>query len=341
MALGARVLAALLLAGSGCTTTRGAGVPPPARAGGGTSELDPAPLAPLGESEIHVEPEPLTVESSWILDLYTLLHARDYRVLRVSFPGSDGAPAVAHLALPPGPGPHPAVIAFPILAGSHVVSEGLSKGLVRRGYVVLRLERRPLGLETASDPGPPMAALRHAVADARRLLPWLMALPEVDEARLAAAGVSLGGILAASLMGADDRIQAGFFLMAGGGLPEILWDSEERPVRAFREQLRARYELETREDFTAFLAPHTRAVDPLSYASGLESKRILLVSGRFDRVILPDATEALWRAAGQPTWIRLPVGHYQMLPFFWWAIARGADHLDRVLGPTDAELAQR
>ena len=187
-----------------------------------------------------------------------------------------------------------------------------------------------------------MAAMRDAVADARRLLPWLMALPEIAEVRLASAGVSLGGILAATLMGVDDRIQAGFFLMAGGGLPGILWDSGERPVRAFRETLRAGYDLETREDFTAFMAPYTRAVDPLSYASGLESERILLVSARFDRVILPDATEALWQAAGQPTWIRLPTGHYQLFPFFWWAIARGADHLDRVLGPSiDAELAQR
>lgn len=337
--MSARVLAALLLLSPGCTTTPAGEVVRRAGERAAHAWLEPPPLDPKA---IRVEPEARTVEDSFVLDLYTLFHARDYRVLRVSFPGSDGAPSVAHLAIPAGPGPHPAVVAFPILGGSHVVSEGLSKGLVRRGYAVLRLERRPLGLETAEDPAEPMAALRHAVLDARRLLPWLAARPDIDEVRLAAAGVSLGGILAATLMGVDDRIQAGFFAMAGGDLPAILWDSTERPVRSFRERMRARYALETRADFVAFLAPHTRAVDPLSHATRLEPERVLLLSSRFDRVIRPAATEALWEAAGRPTWIRIPTGHYQLLPFFWWAIARGADHFDRVLGrPSAAEVARR
>jgi len=30
----------------------------------------------------------------------------------------------------------------------------------------------------------------------------------------------------------------------------------------------------------------------------------------------------------------LPVGHYQLLPFFWSMMSRGADHMDEVLVPT-------
>ena len=53
---------------------------------------------------------------------------------------------------------------------------------------------------------------------------------------------------------------------------------------------------------------------------------------RFDRVIAPERTEALWQALGRPRWLVVPTGHYQLVPYFWWAVGRGADHLDRVYG---------
>lgn len=279
---------------------------------------------------IRTEPEGLTVDGHWILHLYTWLHARDYTVLRVTFPGSDGEQAVAHLSLPAGKGPHPGVVAFPILAGSHVVSEALSKALVRRGYAVLRMERRPLDLACAKDPEEPMAAFRAAILDGRALLDWLAARPDIDPERLAVAGVSLGGILAFDLMGVDERIRAGFFVMTGGGLAEILHDSTEKPVAKFRRRLAEKHALETREDVLAYLRPFVGPYDPLRYADGIERDRVLLISGQFDRVMPPERTRVMWDALGRPEWKRFPAGHYQLFPFFWWAMAHGADHLDRV-----------
>ena len=80
--------------------------------------------------------------------------------------------------------------------------------------------------------------------------------------------------------------------------------------------------IETPEQVADTIRSAMRYVDP---------ERVLLISGRFDRVIPPRQTEALWEELGRPRWIRLPVGHYQVFPFFWWAVGRGADHLDRVL----------
>lgn len=292
-------------------------------------ELRYEPLAP---GSVVVEPEDLTVEGHWILHLYTFLHSRDYRVQRVRFPGSDGQEATAYLSLPNGNGRHPVVIAFPILAGSQVVSEGLSKALVDHGYAVLRMQRRPLELDLADGPEPPMTAFRHAIRDARSLLDWLVTLPEIDPDRIAAAGVSLGGILAATLMGVDERIAAGVFIMTGGGLADILHDSSEKPVAAFRERMKRERDLETRAEFIEFMRPYSDPVDPLRYAPALEPEAVLLISGRYDRVIPPERTRDLWEALGQPEWKKFPAGHYQLLPFFWWAASRGADHLDQVLG---------
>ena len=39
---------------------------------------------------MKVQPEGLTVEQSWVLDLYTLFHSRDYKAFRVVMPDEDG-----------------------------------------------------------------------------------------------------------------------------------------------------------------------------------------------------------------------------------------------------------
>ena len=311
-----------------CTTVSGPGGPAPPRRLPPVSELAYRPLDPYA---VRVHEEPLTVESNLVLSLYTRLHARDYRNLRVEFPSENGGTAVAYLLLPAASERRPAVVVFPILAGSHVVSEGLAKALVNRGFVVLRLKRPSLELENESDPDVLARAMRGALLDARRILGWLADRPEVDPERLATAGVSIGGILAATLIGVDERIRAAFLVMAGGGLAEIVWDSAEKPIRAFRENLMRERGITTREEFVGFVAPHFEPVDPLGYAERVDPRSVLLVSGRFDRVIPPDRTRELWEAFGRPRWIRVPAGHYQLFPFFWWAIGRGADHLDRTL----------
>jgi dipeptidyl aminopeptidase/acylaminoacyl peptidase len=291
--------------------------------------------APLDASGVRLSPEPLAIEHHWLLDLYDRLRPGDYRRLRVEFRGSDGEPGVAHLLLPNAPGPHPAVLVFPILDGSRLVSEALAKALANRGYAVLAIERPPLfprerdRIDASFEA--PAHRLRGAILDARRLLDWLETRPEIDRERLACAGVSVGGILAATLMGVDERIRAGFFVMAGGGLPELLYDSTEAPLVRFRERLFEEIGDSSREAFVERVRPHTQALDPLTWAPRIAPDRVLLVSGRFDRVVPPARTEALWRALGRPEWVRFPAGHYQLLPFFWWSVGRGADLLDRAL----------
>jgi cephalosporin-C deacetylase-like acetyl esterase len=325
------ILFALLAAG--CTTVPLADGPLPPR----SSHMEVEALVPpaRAHSGITMRSEPITVEDHWLLDIYTALHPRDYRAFRVEFPGADGALSTAHLLLPGGEGPHPAVIVFPITGGDHVVSEAVAKALVNRGYAALRVERReffPEEEQPGFDLVLPAQLLRTSLLDARTLLDWLETRPEIDSQRLASAGVSLGGILAATLMGLDERIQAGFFIMAGGGLPELLHDSREGPLRRLRERIFERNGDRSRETFIEFARGLTQPLDPLTYASRVDPQRALLISGRFDRAVPPSRTRALWQAMGYPTWHVVPVGHYQMAPFFWWCVGRGADHLDRIFG---------
>jgi hypothetical protein len=207
----------------------------------------------------------------------------------------------------------------------------MAKALVNRGYAVARLERRGLDLPHQNKPEAVRDKLREGVVDARRLLDWLVTHPRIDSTRLAAAGVSVGSIQALLLTACDPRIRGGFYLMTGGDLPGILYDSSETPVRDFRNRMMQVYGWKTREEWIAGVRPITEPVDPLTYAARMDPRMLMMASGRFDTVIPSEYAQQLWQALGQPLWYRLPCGHYTVFPFFWWSVARGADHLDSIL----------
>ena len=297
---------------------------------GSTVEVPERLSAP---TELTVTPhETKIVEESFILRVYDWLRGDDYEAFRVDYRGADEEPARAHLLIPPGAGPHPGVMVFPIRGGSHLVSEALSKSLTNRGYVTLRLERRRVFQpgDPTGDFRVPASRLRDSLSDARRLLDWFASHPEVDGDRIGVAGVSLGGIMAATLLGMDERIRAGFFIMAGGGLPEIIHDSHDPRLESFRDGVQGSAGEVDREAFLQAMRPTTLDLDPLTFAANVEPDRALIVSARFDRVVPPQSTEALWEAMGRPRWIKVPSGHLAILPFFWWSVGQGADLFDRV-----------
>lgn len=285
----------------------------------------------LDPATVKVQPEGLTVEQSWVLDLYTLFHARDYKAFRIVLLDEAGKERVGHLLVPPGEGPHPTIVAFEILDGPQDVSEGMAKAFVDRGYAVARLDRRALDLEKQSDPDVVRATLREGVIDARRLLDWLVTHPKVDPTRIATAGLSLGSIQALLLTSCDPRIRGGFYVLTGGDLPEIFYESTEGAVRRFRDRLMTERGWNTREQFIAGIRPYTESVDPLTYAESLDPAVLEMATGRFDAVIPSRNAQQLWEALGRPRWYKLPCSHYTVFPFFWWTMSRAVDHFDRLL----------
>ena len=119
-------------------------------------------------------------------------------------------------------------------------------------------------------------------------------------------GYSLGGYVAGLL--ACVRRDASFLVMAGCG-DSILSPILDTPLgRNVREDL-SQSDLLDREKLKVFWG----TISPASWRPRLSRDRILLVAGRYDRIMLPDSVSRLWDAWDRPDLRWLPRGHYTLL----------------------------
>lgn len=125
----------------------------------------------------------------------------------------EGDLVVGALHLPAGAGPHPAVIVGgPMTSVKEQVSGVYAAALAREGVAALAIDPRGFG-ESGGHPRQLEQPARK-VADLRATLSALAAQPEVDAARLGAAGVCLGAGYAAHVAIAEPRVRA-FAAVAG------------------------------------------------------------------------------------------------------------------------------
>jgi hypothetical protein len=90
--------------------------------------------------------------------------------------------------------------------------------------------------------------------------------------------------------------------LGGGGLVDAFYDHPRAaPYRKVWEALGG-----TKEMVTRAIAP----IDPITCAGNLKERRVLMVAGKRDDIVPPRATEALWRAAGQPRIVWYDCTHY-------------------------------
>lgn len=247
----------------------------------------------------------------------------------------DLGPLTVRVWRPEGEGPFPAVLLLPGIWGDRVIS-GFARELVERGFVCLQFssQRYLAGLRTSPARLDTLAELiRLQVLEAARLVDWLSRLPSVDPKRIGVLGISLGAIVGTLLTEADDRVAAAAYLLGGGNLAEII----ASPQGYVKGRIRRRIMIENgydEEEFKKEAIVALRPIDPLTYAGRLDSRRILMVNARFDRVIPYSTARELWEALGEPDWIVLPAGHYTASFFDRYVRGRVARHFQ-------AQLASR
>jgi dipeptidyl aminopeptidase/acylaminoacyl peptidase len=132
--------------------------------------------------------------------------------------------------------------------------------------------------------------VRQTVLDARRAVAWLEAQPEIDAKRLGIMGTSLGSFMGSLTAEMEPKVRRVAILLGGGGLVEAYYDDPRaRTYRIAWELLGG-----TKEKLAQLLAP----VDPLTCAANLRDRKVLMLAGKRDEVVLPKMTEALWKASG-------------------------------------------
>jgi hypothetical protein len=157
------------------------------------------------------------------------------------------------------------------IAEGQGASWGLAGGYERA--VDASAMRNPLALASA---------WRTALRDARLALGYLGARREVDRARLALVGYSMGSFLGVQVA-ADDRAVQAVVLAAGGDLPEAM--------------------------------PYARALrlisDPIRAVRRFRGTPLLMVHGRHDTTVKPAQAQRLFDAALEPKTLRwYDGGHY-------------------------------
>lgn len=252
-----------------------------------------------------------------------------YRILRMTYPSplvtvhAQNNTVPAEYFLPDGAesGPkRPAVIGIHILDGSMELVRMLAAESAARGVpaIIFKLpfygERSPTGGRDvlAKNPTLFLEALPQAILDVRRTVDLLAARPEIDPQKIGVAGISLGGIVAATAAASEPRIARAGLVLAGGDLLSIIHGCSE--TRKLSETIKR---LPVGE--AAKLEKAITAIDPLTAAPGLRSRaiagRVLMINAGADEVIPPACARKLADALGiadRIVWLD-GLGHYTAL----------------------------
>ena len=258
-------------------------------------------------------------------------HERDrYVVLRLSYPSPVTTPVPQNNTVPAeyylprglraGQPRRPAVIFLHILDGNVEMVRMTCSLLASHGIPAIFFKLPYYG-ERGFPEGPEamardihlfLGAVSQAFADVQRTVDVLASRPEVDPHRIGIAGISLGGIIAATAAERDARIHRALLVLAGGDLMTII--AHARETRPLYEVLQ-RLPPAERQAVERTLAE----VDPLRHAGQLRSRaqagRVRMINAAVDEVIPRPCTEKLAQALGiadRVMWLE-DLGHYTAL----------------------------
>ncbi len=216
--------------------------------------------------------------------------------------------------------PRPAVIVLHILGGNGALSNMFCASLASNGipaimfYMPVYPDRCPSSNRRAllkRDDGAEMlaCALKLSLQEVSRTVDLLRSRPEVNPEKINLTGTSLGGIIGATALAHEPRINKAALLLAGGNLDKIIGHSHETTeMRQAIDNAPA--------DRKAAVDQCFRELDPLYDAAKLkpmaESGRLLLYNAENDEVVPPECTAEFAEKAGMKGKVKIipGVGHY-------------------------------
>ena len=197
--------------------------------------------------------------------------------------------------------PVPCLVILHGLGGNKEIMAGMALFAAKAGYASLVIdeygqgERGPLKTVPGEQAQELATTVSQTTVDVRRGLDYLAMRPEIDSKRIGLAGVSLGAIIGTVASGVDTRIKAAVLISGGGDWGLILKTLSSRDATVGGHSTSA-FKSVNWQSLSVLLAPE----DPLTFAAHIAPRPILMLGGRKDTTIVPQAQSELFDAAQQP-----------------------------------------
>jgi len=188
---------------------------------------------------------------------------------------------------------------------SHFLFVKMARRMSERGYFVMRFDFRGSGESQGefSD-----VTIPGEIDDARKALSWLRQHPRVDPARVVLLGLSMGGCVAASVAGTDERI-AGLILWSAIADPmEIVQNARAQSVAINLTPPQPDSTLDLGGYLIGF--PFLQTLNEVIPLHNLQefNRPTLIIHGTEDKSVPPDHAERYYRTIGpvsaELNWIR-------------------------------------
>ena len=226
------------------------------------------------------------------------------KFLRFSYGSTNSQRVPALLFTPPGASaahPVPCLVILHGLGGSKEIMSGMALFEAKNGYASLVIdeygqgERGPLKTTPHQQAEELATTVSQTAMDVRRGLDYLATRPDINSKRIGLAGVSLGAIIGTVTSGVEPRIKAAVLISGGGDWGLILKTLSARSATVGGRDTSAFKKIDFAA-LTTLLAPE----DPLTFAPHIAPRPLLMLGGRQDTTIIPQAQTELFDAARQP-----------------------------------------
>ncbi len=178
----------------------------------------------------------------------------------------------------------------------------LAKELAKTGIQTLYVEipfqgsrtprgKRPGQITLSADLEQNEATFVQLAQDVGRAVEWLVRERQVDRKRIGILGTSLGGFVATTLYGMQDRFSCCTSLLSGADVGGVIFNGNYL-TRAIREQL-------VRKELTAAdVSKRLRGIDPLTWARKERKDGLFMVAAELDTIVPLASVKKLAKAYG-------------------------------------------
>lgn len=204
---------------------------------------------------------------------------------------------------------------------SGLLRKGIACFILYQPFHASRLPAQMKGKLSNLTPEEWFISYQMAVIDVRRIVDWAEENSRLDSSRISVMGISLGGFVASMAMGVESRIKSGIFFVSGGNTGKIMQISR---ITKFRQGIRlsaSKYQ-ENQLNYYNYLKEVAEKgfenvipfhpffqIDPLTYASMLKGRKVLMLNAAWDGIIPLAAAREFQQASGKAQLVTYPATH--------------------------------